>query len=102
MCVGLENGGARAHDFAALATGVARGTDRLYTAAGRGKLGTGCTCALSCRLARAVRIKDDEAMAMTVMQAAQVLTNEAVLAQVVEEKLTEGFETGVSMSRGSG
>jgi hypothetical protein len=44
-------------------------------------------------LARPIHIKDDEAMAVTVKQTAQLLAGEAVLAELVKNELTERFET---------
>ncbi len=92
--VGLEHGGAGAHDFAAFATAIARGTDGVEASTNGREVGRAGECPLAGRLARGIDIKNEQAPALSIQKATELVAGEALLEPVLEEELAERFEAG--------
>ncbi len=93
MGMGLQNGGAGAHDFPTFAPSVPRGTDllqaslRCWPVRGLGQ------SALAGRLARAINVEDHSLSACSINKPADLaLVAQRASQQIVEKQGTQGFD----------
>ncbi|MDP9316955.1 MAG: hypothetical protein M3R24_39885 [Chloroflexota bacterium] len=90
--MGLEHGGAGAHNLTPLAAEVARGTDLGQTTPWLGKLGNGDQRTLARSLPGRVNIEDEQAVARMVNEPAQELSRHTMRTEVMGKLLAQALQ----------
>src|SRR5262245_15652314 len=90
--MGLEHRRACTHNFATLASTVARRTNGLHSPLSNWEVEGGGQGALECGLSCPIQIKHEETVALAVQEAAELLASKTVQEKVVLKELAERIE----------
>ena len=93
--MGLQDGGAGAHDFSALAPSVSGGTDLIQAPPRGWVLWTGGQGTLASGLSRGVDIDDHQALPPSIRQPADLLLREPMLEALVLKERSQRLHAGL-------